>query len=474
MTVPTPEQAYCIDYFRKGLPMKVVAFAGAGKTSTLVEMAKQSPNSRGLMMCFNKSIATEAGHKFPRHVQCRTTHSIAWGAVMRSGFPENKLRHSPRSRMFDVSMIKGLFPMHVDTFKSIVATVIQRFCQSDSKAIAENHVPRVPGMSEDAQEWLYTNAPVAATAIWSRMIDPHCDLPLGGDGYVKVWSLSNPRLFADFLLVDEAQDLNPVVISVIRNQRAQIIAVGDSHQQIYGWRGARDALKILAGHECRLTQSFRFGDAIAAAANGVLSAMGERFPLHGFPVIQDRVIGNTAEPDAILCRSNAGVIETAIAAIEAGRDVYTPGGVGELRLLVDDAAALKQQQPAKSASLIGFKNWKEVEDYSQTDEGASLKVFVKLVGKYGVSGLIRTLDMIQGEETPGCLTVATAHKAKGLEWPTVRIHEDFFGGDDDDRKISMAERRLFYVAITRAKRTLAVDDFMLDAYSTHDEDLTDD
>lgn len=470
----TPEQVYAIEYFRRELPEKLIAFAGSGKTSTLKHMAKQVPHRRGFYLAFNKSIATEAAQEFPRTVTCRTTHSVAFGTIARQGFDaDNKLMKTPRSKTFDLSTVRDKLPMNADTFRSIVATTLQRFCQSDSKMITERHAPRVPGLSDEDQEFVYQWAPDAASAVWDRMIDPRCDFPLGSDGYVKLWALGNPRIFGDYIMVDEAQDLNPVLIGVIRNQPAQIVAVGDSHQQIYEWRGARDALMILPGHECRLTRSFRFGEQIAAAANGVLEAMGEQFPLQGFSVIKDQVVSTTQGVDAVLCRSNAGVIETAIGYIDSGVKVATPGGTGEMRALVEDAQSLKNDLPARSPSLMGFTNWKDVEEYSETDEGRSLKVFVRLVGKYGTTKLARILDQIKDKAELGTITVATAHKSKGLQWPVVAISEDFLTGDSEDSRISVAERRLFYVAITRAQRVLSVDPGTLEAFSTPDEDAED-
>jgi hypothetical protein len=43
---PTDEQALALEYFRKGQPLKITAFAGAGKTTTL-ELLARSRTSRG-------------------------------------------------------------------------------------------------------------------------------------------------------------------------------------------------------------------------------------------------------------------------------------------------------------------------------------------------------------------------------------------------------------------------------------------
>jgi hypothetical protein len=61
--------------------LKVVAFAGAGKTSTLRAYAKARPARRMLYLAFNNAIAREAAGRFTSNVTCLTTHSLAFRAV---------------------------------------------------------------------------------------------------------------------------------------------------------------------------------------------------------------------------------------------------------------------------------------------------------------------------------------------------------------------------------------------------------
>ncbi|MFC8536758.1 UvrD-helicase domain-containing protein [Streptomyces sp. NPDC057249] len=92
--------------------------------------------------------------------------------------------------------------------------------------------------------------------------------------------MSRPRLRADFLLLDEAQDANPVIADLVQNQDAQRIAVGDSAQAIYGWRGAVDALATWPAQlRLYLQQSWGFGPAIADHENLRLTQIGA--PIRG-------------------------------------------------------------------------------------------------------------------------------------------------------------------------------------------------
>lgn len=54
---------------------------GTGKTTTLIRYAQQRPHLHFLYMTFKMSVATQAQRCFPSNVDCRTVHSMAFGAV---------------------------------------------------------------------------------------------------------------------------------------------------------------------------------------------------------------------------------------------------------------------------------------------------------------------------------------------------------------------------------------------------------
>src|SRR5689334_18557021 len=92
MLRPTEEQQIAVKKFKTGRPLKITAFAGAGKTTTLSMLAR-ARRSRGIYLAFTKAIAAEASEKFPRSVDCRTTHSIAFRSVMpKYGSPPKMIR----------------------------------------------------------------------------------------------------------------------------------------------------------------------------------------------------------------------------------------------------------------------------------------------------------------------------------------------------------------------------------------------
>ena len=65
------------------------------------------------------------------------------------------------------------------------------------------------------------------------------------DVYVKLVQLHYNEIpvAEDVVLLDEAQDINPVFSDIASRVTARLIAVGDNNQAIYQFRGAQDYLK---------------------------------------------------------------------------------------------------------------------------------------------------------------------------------------------------------------------------------------
>ena len=290
------------------------------------------------------------------------------------------------------------------------------------------------------------------------MIDRRDEVPLGYDGYLKLWALGRPALPADYILLDEAQDTNAVVLGVLNRQDAQIVYVGDRHQQIYEWRGALNAIeKVVGCEEASLTQSFRFGDAIASAASRVLATLGEAQRIRGNPAVASTVSA-FGKPVAVLARTNGTVI---LEVLEFGRGwskaMRGRGHQGILKRLLGDVYDLKACKPVSSPEFFGFDKWLDVVDFAETEEGEDLRTFVRLVEQHGENKLWAAVKHAQDDEDGPDVILSTAHKAKGREWDAVRIAPDFASSRLGPDPGAASEVRLFYVAMTRAKRTLIVD-----------------
>lgn len=464
----TDEQMNAVDRFKTSQALKISAFAGTGKTSTLTALAR-STTKAGLYLAFNKSIADEAKAKFPRSVDCRTTHSLAFRAVP-SVYRGNTskltqtLHGNHVAQLLSIQEIAvGGISLKPRSLGFLTAKTVQRFCQSGANDLSIRHVPlsgKLQKIDAQYQEEFKEYVSKLAAHLWNRMLDPKDDAPLGHDGYLKLWSLSKPQLNYDFLLLDEAQDTNEAVLSVLRAQDSHLTLVGDRHQQIYEWRGAINAMaSVETDAEAVLTRSFRFGDAVADAATSILKVLGETRRVVGDPHKDTRIaaVGSTR---TVLCRTNAGVVSVVVDSLGQGRRPHVVGGVADLVRMLEDVSKLKRSIPAECPEFFGFKDWAEVVDFAESDEGESLRSFVKIVLAHGEVTLIQKLNSVAREEGAADLIVSTGHKAKGREWDSVTLFSDFeprLSKDNPPKPVlNEEEARLLYVATTRARQLLVV------------------
>ncbi|MET7718148.1 UvrD-helicase domain-containing protein [Streptomyces sp. NPDC005407] len=475
MPAPTPEQSAAVDTFRRGDHLVLQAGAGTGKTTTLAMLAAGTAKS-GRYIAFNKSIANDAAHKFPSNVRCKTAHSLAFGAV---GHRYGSRMNAPRVPGWKTGASLGIaINMRIRigernvTNKALSYTVLRtvtRFCQSADPTIQRHHVPRLRGIeAEDLHAQLVDVVLPYANRAWEDVQNPQEGVVrFDHDHYLKIWALTEPRIEADFLLLDEAQDTNPVVEKIFNAQRdhTQLVMVGDSAQAIYGWRGARDVMSGFDGTQLALSQSFRFGSALAEEANRWLHIVDSPIRLTGTSAISTR-LERVKEPDAILCRSNVGAMLEVMRLLEEGRRVALVGGGEALRALARAARDLKAGKRSTHPELILFDSWGELQEYAEYDpSGRDLLPLVDLVDEHGVDVILDAVDKLSVEQGAE-IVVSTAHKAKGREWASVRIGEDFTepmnqeetdeNGDPLPGDIDDAEARLAYVAVTRARHRLDI------------------
>lgn len=478
---PTTEQAQARDLYNAMKPMVIEAGAGTGKTSTLILLAQSMPGRQVRYVAFNKAIVVEAGSKLPPNARAQTAHSLAFGAMMRKpGGRAFKARlDGGRVRGDQIARQLGIDPFVVqygDQSKVLqpgyIASLAQRainvFCNTADLVPNYRHVPYVDGIDVPTEKGkrTYANNDKLAQIVgevlptmWADLTNAGGSLPFKHDHYLKMWELDDPYIEADAIMFDEAQDASPVMLSIIEQQaeHAQLVFVGDSQQAIYEWRGAVNALENAPGGDNRtfLTQSFRFGPALADLANLILDKCEADLRLTGTPSIES-AIGPVAKPVAYLTRTNAVGVKMVLDEQEAGGNPMLLGGGADVLAFARGAQELMTRGHTGFPDLACFDSWQQVLDYVRMDpQGDELALNVKLVEEYGVQTIIDALDRMPRKEEHATLVVSTAHKAKGREWDTVKLASDFRFPDGAE-DLPIAEWRLLYVACSRAKLTLDV------------------
>lgn len=226
----TDEQQKVVDYpLGKGEVLKVIAYAGTGKTSTLVEHAKAHPDSRILYLAFNRSVAEEAKRKFGMNVSARTVNSLAWGA-MRKKFGEISqygLQHSELRKYYSISTYEA----------SLVMGTLDNYFNGADRVFDYCHVANdALGKFSKKPDWEDEILRVSRD-VWERMNSTDTNkIKITHSGYLKAYQLTNPIIRADIIYMDEAQDTNLVTQSLVLSQLSRgtrVLMVGDPYQQIY-------------------------------------------------------------------------------------------------------------------------------------------------------------------------------------------------------------------------------------------------
>lgn len=478
MPTPTTEQLAAQAIFDKRLSMVIEAGAGTGKTTTLVQLA-ESTTLRGRYIAFNKAIVVDAGTKMPENFIAKTAHSLAFGAMMRMpGGRAFKARlNGGRVRGDQIALQLGIDPFVIQYGEQakvlqpgFIASLAQRsinvFCNTADLVPNYRHVPYTDGIDipKPTGERTYTNNDALAKVVgdllpsmWADLTKPDGTLPFKHDHYLKMWELNDPRIDADVIMFDEAQDASPVMLSIVEQQadHCQLIFVGDSQQAIYEWRGAVNALENAPGGDNRtfLTQSFRFGPAIAEVANALLEKCEAELRLKGLESIPS-TIESLANPTAFLTRTNAVAMSTVLDNQALGRRPLLLGGGTEILAFARGADDLMNKGRTSYPDLACFDSWQQVIEYCRADpQGDELALNVKLVEEYGTEAIMAALGQMPRTEEEADLVVSTAHKAKGREWESVKLAHDFKFPDGAE-DLPVGEWRLLYVACTRAKVTL--------------------
>jgi F-box protein 18 (helicase) len=364
--------------------MLVRAFAGTGKTTTLLEYVRRRPDKRFAYLTFNRAVMEEAKSKFPANTKALSFHGLAY---RKFGFLFQGKFHRGALRAHHVHEATGL--PQSDERNILAIRTLEAFLISPDPEVSEAHVPPRRDLDRTydsgavkkrlAEEARRSGGEVPtpardlvslATKLWTSMKDKTClKSKMTDAGYLKLYQLSRPKLHLDFevLMLDEAQDAAPVMADIVLQQTGCAkILVGDPHQEIYSFMGARDAMRAAVARvdkskvtERRLSRSFRFGREIAAVANSLLRLKGETAPVLGAareagdartprrpPPLLERSETRSADETVPLEPSS----ETIDALCEAVRAETAAGAV---KMVANTYAALKAHAPARDPKEKG-------------------------------------------------------------------------------------------------------------------------
>jgi superfamily I DNA/RNA helicase len=506
-------------------PVLCVAPAGSGKTTTLVARivwlvdAGTDPASIAAIT-FNKRAAEELADRLdaalepldlaPGSVRVRTFHALGREILRDAGRPVEPLVDRE-------SLFAELWPRTNPTERGRLDTAFSRLKLDLAVTAAE--VAADPDAGLVARAYVAYESALAELGglDFDDLVRGALDALTAEDELLARW-----RERCAHLLVDEVQDVDRSQLRLALLLAApadRIFLVGDDDQSIYGWRLA-DVRRVLAigeslpglrrvdlqvNHRCpapvvdravRLIErnEERFAKIIRPRPEAPGSLILAPDPTDE-PARTARILRSWPDDDgtgAIIARTNRELRPAVVAAMELGIPFRAPS----VELLVDDPALddvlgrLAGETAPSAPLLVRIASLRPRADAQSRSERDLVTALLAWAASYhdldGLTGAIAATRARLGElrRDDARLSFATAHSTKGAEFDHVAVVGLEEGRFPSGRAVAEAEdpgraleeeRRLGYVAWTRARRTLTLSydpavpsPFLLEAF-TRDE-----
>jgi len=469
-------------------PLCVDAKAGCGKSTTAVEAAAmRPPGSMVGMFAYNVSAKADLLKKAKPGVHVQTLNSLGHQMIT---------HHLPKAAFVGASGGRA-------------RRVVERVCEQENgrryrfRAAAEDVVDKarqlltpitVEGMLSIIRRFSinWVDGIECVSAAIRR--DAHEDMAricvsalellrteLGGFDFAdQVWlphvlDLSRHQAWSH-MFVDEAQDLNEGQIQLVRRAARRdtlVTVIGDPYQAIYGFRGADAAAfeRLAMEFGCDrlpLTITFRCGKVIVRLARNLVPmfSAADSAPDGSIrDICTSRLINEALPGDFVVSRTNAPLIEYCLDAIRCGKPANILGKdvARDLKSFLKGASFKMGGNPSKKDFMTWLVGWEEAEvdvciaEKREYDGVLDKTACVRALWQYAdtldqASSVLDRIFVDPSKNVPRkCITLSTTHKVKGLEADTVFVLESTFGAH---AKAKQEERNLYYVAITRAKRSL--------------------
>lgn len=505
----------------------VQALAGTGKTTTLLEGIKivkglgtnltPSPQQQAVwdamelskdhaktigFVAFNKSISQELQQRVPSGVEAMTLHSLGFKAVLKT-FDRVKVENNRVSNIICEITGKDIWELRKKNQVMLSATQeLVNLCKMNLVNYDDN-IELFQGLASNYDIDLNgsrTEVFELVPRVLELCMDVAKDKCLDFSDMIWLPTVLNLQVSKyDLLLVDERQDLSRCQQALALMSGQRIVAVGDSHQSIYGFCGAdaeacANLKQLLLGTgreviELPLTVTRRCGKAIVKEAQKFVP----EFEAHE-SCVEGKVYTSTLDVtrykgmagdgtgpiadggytaiaksgDMVLCRTNAPLISECFKFLKQGRKAIIAGrdiGQGLIKLInklekkADGLTAytianlvsdLEQWYKQESEKELAKRNPSDAKLASISDKHDCLQCFCEDAAT--VKEVTDKIERIFSDTETDGIRLSSGHKSKGLEAKRVFILQLDGGYQFKPKNANDAQQEinLRYVMCTRA------------------------
>lgn len=470
----TPEQQAFIETFCSKTPCFLSARAGTGKTTT-IRLAFEEAQRRGIptsalsAVAFNKANQEDLARSLGLGVKVSTLHSLGL-STLKGFFPRVEIF---QSKLFDLTCISGVRRKAFgDTMRLVSAAKNWGLQPSPEKMFKKSLLEDTPenwAFLQDYYELFEADLQIARQILIESNKEALKKYIIDFDDMVYLPVVLGLQVFGtELMVVDEAQDLSPLNLEMLKKTPSKISYVGDPYQCIYSWRGAvEDTVESLGLPVLPLTESFRCSGNIIKEAQKLvpdIKTSNEK----GLPVIRYFHLPDFTKvsPSTVLSRRNATLISLALymrtLKDSLGRKllVYIQGRDLAKTLIT----ILNDLKGTNSTTLRqSLLDWREKIIRKYPHKEGELKDYFECLNTIlsEASGKREAEKLIEGLFTDkpdaSAWTLSTIHRAKGKEWDTVFLL-DWTPKTLTQGWMRKEDRNLRYVGITRAKKQLFIID----------------
>ena len=438
----------------------VDAVAGSGKTTTIVAALEMLPmDANVLFVAFNRHIAEELKKRVPLNCEAATLNSLGYSIVRNSTKGYTKIKETKTEDVLWFEVFGGKQVNRGKYYRSL--TVVKRLVGLfKSYAIMEPTIEDCEFFS-DRYEFCPEENGEFELAIRTHLAGMKQKTVLDFDDqifYPLAFDYKTPTF--DYVFVDETQDLNPAQIELVKrvcDRDGMIVAVGDTRQAIYGFRGADPQAMDHMVKSLNMT-CLPLSVCYRCAKNIVIEAQKEVPHIEYCETAEEgaiktmhasRLLSAVQPGDFILCRTTAPLVELVLQFIREGRKAFVRGrdfGQSLLNIIqyIHDLDAYEQKMQLalqkKPAALL-----------TTQDQIDTMRVLVAMY--HDEASIRRAISDIFENDGKGIM-LSTIHRSKGLETDRVfLIRPDLVPHPraTQDWMIDQ-EHNLKYIAVTRAKK----------------------